>query len=121
MADRHLRGARVGGSSLQREDGITLAERQSIIYLCPQCGEETTLIFAKEADVPASWQCRGCGGKALRPGVDAELETEPDEPLSGGRTPWEMLRERRTIPELEEILQERLDWLRSRRGEIDEP
>jgi hypothetical protein len=32
------------------------------------------------------------------------------------RTPWDMLRERRSIEELEELLKERLEIIRSRRG-----
>ncbi|MGB7425370.1 MAG: RNA polymerase-binding protein RbpA, partial [Ornithinimicrobium sp.] len=33
------------------------------------------------------------------------------------RTHWDMLLERRSIPELEELLEERLTLLRQRRGE----
>ena len=32
------------------------------------------------------------------------------------RTPWDMLLERRTIEELEEVLAERLEFVRQRRG-----
>jgi hypothetical protein len=32
------------------------------------------------------------------------------------RTPWDMLRERRSIEELEELLNERLEIIKSRRG-----
>ncbi|WP_300590632.1 RNA polymerase-binding protein RbpA, partial [Microbacterium sp.] len=36
------------------------------------------------------------------------------------RSHWDMLLERRTIPELEELLEERLAFVRSRRGAGDD-
>jgi len=36
------------------------------------------------------------------------------------RTHWDMLLERRTVPELEELLEERLSLLRARRGAADD-
>ena len=109
----------MGGSSLQREDGVILADRQSVSFDCSSCGERTAVVFAAEAEVPAAWECRYCGSRAIRAGADSDAAAEPEPTSSGGRTPWEMLLERRTIPELEEILQERLEWLRARRGESD--
>jgi hypothetical protein len=61
-----------------------------------------------EAEVPALWECR-CGSTALR--EDAELpQAKPTKPA---RTHWDMLMERRTTAELEELLAERLALLRS--------
>lgn len=121
MAERSLRGARVGGSSLQREEGIILAERQKLTFDCAHCGESTMVVFAAEADVPRTWECRHCARRAALRGLDVDPSEVADEPPAfGGRTPWEMLLERRTVPELEVILQERLEWLRSRRGELSE-
>lgn len=120
MAERHLRGSRMSGSHLQREDGVALADRVSVDYLCGHCGREQRVVFAADADVPTHWQCRGCAEQSTRvghhdsDGADAGRIESP-----GGRTPWEMLLERRSIPELEEILQERLDWLRARRGDSE--
>jgi hypothetical protein len=42
---------------------------------------------------------------------------------SGDKTPrshWDMLLERRTLPELEELLEERLAYVRARRGAGDD-
>ncbi|HLP23846.1 MAG TPA: RNA polymerase-binding protein RbpA [Microbacteriaceae bacterium] len=119
MAERHLRGARIGNSSLQREDGIALSARQEIAFRCVACGNTTILVFAIDAELPDSWECRTCGKPAARLDDDDQpvAIAESEEPTVG-RTPWEMLLERRSIPELEIILQERLDWLRSRRGEL---
>jgi hypothetical protein len=62
--------------------------------------------------VPPTWECR-CGEAALLQGGEApELK-----PVKPARTHWDMLLERRSIPELEELLEERLALLRTSRGE----
>jgi hypothetical protein len=65
--------------------------------------------FSVEAEVPMVWECRVCGAQALRVGGTAEEEHKPAKPA---RTHWDMLLERRSIPELEEVLAERLALLR---------
>ena len=47
---------------------------------------------------------------------EAEDEPEPDEPKKTPRTHWDMLLERRKVDELEVLLNERLEALRS--GEV---
>jgi RNA polymerase-binding protein len=55
------------------------------------------------------WECRTCGQTAIR--VDGSV---PDEkPVKPARTHWDMLLERRSREELEEILAERLAVLRA--------
>ena len=68
--------------------------------------------FSVEADLPAAWECRVCGAAALR------RDGEPAEFKAGRkvRTPWDMLLERRTIDDLEELLKERLALLRTKGG-----
>jgi hypothetical protein len=67
--------------------------------------------MAEEADIPPVWECRVCGDAALR--VDGHL---PEAKKSKAvRTHWDMLMERRTVAELEELLQERLTVLRASR------
>ena len=111
MAERTLRGARLGGQSFEDERGIEFAARQRIAYVCAT-GHEFEIPMAAEADVPALWECPRCGGESLRSdGVRAEAKEE--KPV---RTHWDMLRERRSIAELEDLLAERLDLLRS--GEL---
>ena len=62
--------------------------------------------------MPALWECR-CGLEALL--VDGP---EPDrKPTKPARTHWDMLLERRSVEELEELLDERLTLLRESRGE----
>lgn len=115
MAERSLRGIRLGAQSLQSEDGVVLMDRAQHIYLCGQCERETVLTFAADAEAPATWECRTCGSEA-RLQVDGKAVEAPVVDEKAGRTPWDMLLERRTIPELEELLEERLAFLRERRG-----
>jgi hypothetical protein len=111
MSDRVLRGARLGGQSFEDERGIEFAPRQQVAYICPK-GHAFEIPMAEDAEVPTGWECARCGAEARL--VDgAEPETKQEKPV---RTHWDMLRERRSIPELEEILSERLTMLRA--GEI---
>ncbi len=111
MGERTLRGARLGGQSFEDERGIEFAARQNIAYACPQ-GHEFEIPMSVEADVPG-----GLGVPALRRRGDSksglEREAKVEKPV---RTHWDMLLERRSIKELEEILTERLELLRG--GEI---
>jgi hypothetical protein len=111
MADRSLRGSGIGFQSLESEEGVEFAERVEVAYDCPD-GHTTILPFALEAEIPDYWQCR-CGVLAvLRDALDPVAPKERRQ-----RSHWDMLMERRTIGELELILAERLDLLRSRRAE----
>ncbi len=115
MADRSLRGIRLGASSLQSEEGVVFHERANHTYVCTQCGRETTMTFAVDAELPEAWECRTCGAEAVRRVGDTVVTIDH----SGdkvARTHWDMLLERRTVPELEELLEERLTLLRARRG-----
>ena len=108
MAERTLRGARLGGQSFEDERGIEFAARQNIGYVCPQ-GHEFEIPMSVEAEVPAVWECPRCGAEAVsRDGLTHEAKVE--KPV---RTHWDMLLERRTIGELEELLDERLGLLRA--------
>jgi hypothetical protein len=111
MGERTLRGARLGGQSFEDERGIEFAARQNVAYGCPQ-GHDFEIPMSVEADVPAVWECPRCGAEALsKDGLIREAKAE--KPV---RTHWDMLLERRSLPELEEILTERLELLRA--GEI---
>lgn len=111
MADRSLRGSRLGAFSMESDEGVVPSERQLTIYVCPQ-GHRTELPFSVEAEVPDSWECR-CGAVArLLDGPEPTVKA-----TKAPRTHWDMLLERRSIPELEELLEERLTLLRASRGE----
>src|SRR3954467_15881570 len=107
MADRVLRGSRLGAVSYENERTMDLAARQSARYVCPE-GHRFLMPFAAEADIPPTWECRVCGASALI--VDGE-RPEPKK-TKPPRTHWDMLMERRTVDDLEELLTERLELLR---------
>jgi len=120
MADRSLRGIRLGAQSLQSEEGVVFMERQQTSYVCDACGHVTTLMFAADAEAPATWECRSCGADA-RLQVDGKPVEIEDGDDKTARTHWDMLLERRSRAELEELLEERLAYIRARRGAGDDP
>lgn len=111
MADRSLRGTGLGAKSFEDESGVEFAARQEIGYVCGS-KHQFTLTFADDAEIPTVWECPRCGAESLR-SDGVRPDNKDDKPA---RTHWDMLRERRSIPELEELLAERLNMLRS--GEL---
>lgn len=116
MADRSLRGIRLGAQSLQSEEGVVFMERRETVYHCADCGTDTMLMFAADAEAPTTWECRKCGADARLTVEGAPVALE-EEDVKPARTHWDMLLERRTRAELEELLEERLAYLRARRGQ----
>jgi rubredoxin len=109
MSERALRGSRLGATSYETDRDIEPAPRQVVAYDCPK-GHRFEVPFSAEAEeIPVRWECRVCGATAVR------LDTDrPDERRGKpARTHWDMLMERRTREELEEILEERLAVLRA--------
>lgn len=119
MADRSLRGIRLGAQSLQSEEGVVFHERLQHTYVCSTCGKESTLTFAADAEAPQTWECRSCGEEAVLSVGGATVIVDHGE-QKAARTHWDMLLERRSIPELEELLEERLAFIRARRGAGDD-
>lgn len=110
MAERSLRGTNLSALSMESDENVVLSERQITRYICAS-GHISELPFSVEADIPSVWECR-CGRDAkLMDGPDPE-----DRPAKVARTHWDMLLERRSIADLEELLEERLALLRARRG-----
>lgn len=115
---RATRPGGIGRAEPDRHDG--LAERTAVTYIC-QVGADhpVVIVLARTAEPPDTWTCP-------RHGVDAFLRPSPsptpaaadsitiDKPV---RTPWVMLRERRSIAELDQHLDERLALLHARRAE----
>jgi rubredoxin len=113
MSDRVLRGTRLGAVSYESDRHTEFAPRLRTVYDCPT-GHETAVPFAAEADVPPTWECRVCGAAALL------RDGEQPEPKKGkpARTHWDMLLERRSTAELEEVLAERLAVLHAHQGKV---
>ncbi|MDY5128842.1 RNA polymerase-binding protein RbpA [Actinotignum urinale] len=110
MSERSLRGMSIGTKSLETDSNVAFVDRKQIKYRCPN-GHVFAVAMVVNAEVPVAWQCR-CGqeGELLEgEGVD---ERKPVKPV---RTHWDMLMERRSIEELEVLLEERLDLLRTGR------
>lgn len=114
MAERALRGARLGAQSFEDERGVEMAPRQQIEYVCAD-GHTFVVTMSDEAEIPAEWEDPKTGQMGRRVG-GAEPEPKNVKPV---RTHWDMLLERRSEEELEEILTERLELLRG--GEIGPP
>jgi hypothetical protein len=103
----------IGAKSMESDEGVDFAPRFQAYYDCPN-GHTIILPFATDAEVPLVWECR-CGSEAnLRDGDLPMPKT-----VKPQRTHWDMLLERRSIQELQELLDERLELLRDgklRRG-----
>ena len=111
MADRSLRGTGLGSKSFEDEAGVEFAARQEIGYDCPRA-HHFSMVFSAEADIPTVWECPRCGAEGLST-AGIERVQKAEKPV---RTHWDMLLERRSEKELEDILKERLELLRG--GEI---
>jgi hypothetical protein len=111
MAERALRGTRLGATSYENDRNTDLAPRQEIAFDCPK-GHHFSVPFAAEAEVPTTWECRVCGATAFTSAGDlpAPKKVKPQ------RSHWDMLRERRSIADLEQVLAERLALIRGDRG-----
>ena len=110
MAERALRGTRLGATSYENDRNTDLAPRQEIAFDCPK-GHHFTVPFAAEAEVPATWECRVCGATAFTAAGDLPSPKKAKAP----RSHWDMLMERRTLADLEEVLAERLAVIRGER------
>jgi thioesterase domain-containing protein len=105
-----MKGSRLGAVSYETDRNHDLAPRHVARYRTGT-GEEFDIPFALDAEVPDTWQCRnGLEGTLL----DAGGLREPKK-VKVPRTHWDMLRERRSIEELEVLLNERLEIIKSRR------
>ncbi|WP_026152542.1 RNA polymerase-binding protein RbpA [Actinopolyspora halophila] len=111
MADRVLRGSRLGAVSYETDRNHDLAPRRTVRYACSK-DHEFEVPFSDDAEVPSTWECRlhGTESKIIDGNQPEQKKAKPP------RTHWDMLLERRSVPELEELLNERLEELRSRRS-----
>jgi hypothetical protein len=110
MADRVLRGSRLGAVSYETDRDTDLAPRRMARYQTPN-GEVYEVPFADYAEIPGAWMCKN--------GQEGQLIDGPAAEVKKGKPPrthWDMLLERRSIPELEELLEERLAVYRQARG-----
>jgi hypothetical protein len=117
-----VRGSSLSQHSYESDEHVVPVATAEHSYHCPT-GHVTTLRFAQNADeVPDVWDCPKCGRTAHQDqtaarraaGSAAGLALFSPRTQSAGKTHWDMLLERRSLAELEELLEERLQVLRSR-------
>ena len=118
MADRSLRGMRLGAQSMQSEEGVEFSPRKRAVYRTVD-GTSFEVVFAAEAEVPDMWESPRTGQEGRLVGEDGELVEQEAVDTTATRTHWDMLLERRSIEDLEELLNERLELLRSGRLHAD--
>lgn len=109
MADRVLRGSRMGAVSYETDRDHDLAPRQMVKYRTEN-GEIYEVPFADDAEIPEEWMCKN--GQL---GTLVEGEGVESKPVKPPRTHWDMLLERRSLEELDGLLEERIELLRKRR------
>ena len=111
MADRVLRGSRLGAVSYETDRNHDLAPRRTTHYACPK-GHDFEVPFSDDAEIPPTWECRlhGSVSKLIDGSEPEQKKAKPP------RTHWDMLLERRSMAELDDILAERLQEVRTLRG-----
>ena len=109
MADRVLRGSRMGAVSYETDRDHDLAPRQMVKYRTED-GDVYEVPFADDAEIPEEWLCKNGQWGTLVEGEGVESK-----PVKPPRTHWDMLCERRSIEELDKLLEERIEHLRKRR------
>jgi hypothetical protein len=89
-----------------------------VAFDCPK-GHRFTVPFAAEAEIPVNWECRICGATAVTATGDLPAPKKGKPP----RSHWDMLMERRSVADLEEVLAERLAVIRGQRrtGQHEQP
>ena len=101
------------------DDLVEPAPVLNVTYRCP-AGHTFDVRLSAEAEViPLRWDCRTCGAAAQ---TDDAAAAEVPVPKRGGaspKTPWQQLRERRTLDELEALLEERLGLLRAHEAAVE--
>lgn len=115
MADRSLRGMRLGAQSLQSEEGVTFSPRRRSTYQLED-GSTFEVTFSADAEVPTLWESPKSGQEGRLLGDNGKPVPLDEVETRIPRSHWDMLLERRTRAELQELLDERLEFLRARRG-----
>ena len=116
MAERALRGTRLGATSYENDRNTDLAPLQEVAFDCPK-GHRFTVPFSAEAELPINWECRICGALAVTAAGDMPAPKKIKPP----RSHWDMLMERRSMADLEEVLAERLAVIRGQRAPAAAP
>ena len=109
-----IRGSRVGAGPMGEAERGEAAPRQAVTYYCSH-DHRAVVQFAVDAQAPDQWDCPKCGLPASR-----DQENPPPAPkIEPYKTHLAYVKERRSDAEAEDILDEALELLRSRRKSGD--
>ncbi|QKJ25354.1 RNA polymerase-binding protein RbpA [Aquiluna borgnonia] len=109
-----MRGMRLGAQSLENESGVEFAKRQTAHFRCA-ANHQFNVVFSLEAELPQTWECNQCAAIGIREEAGVPVEVtgiSADEK----RSHYDMVLERRSREELEELLEEMLAQMRERRA-----
>ena len=108
-----MRGIRLGTQSLESERGVVFEPRVAAEFVCGN-NHKFLIHFSQEAILPETWDCSSCSMPAIRlvDGVPIHVTALVAEEK---RSHYDMVLERRTRAELEDLLSERLAQIRMRR------
>jgi len=95
------------------DDLVEPAEAQVLTYRCPAGHAFAVRLFAEAEVIPLRWDCRTCGAVAQTDNAAAQEMPVAGRAAATPKSPWQQLRERRSIAELETLLEERLGLLRA--------
>lgn len=121
MSNKQLRGSRLGSISTETEEGVEFVDRQNVTFRTAD-GEEFVVTFMAGVELPYDWRSPRSSNIGRR--LDAKGKPiqgdDPNAPapIAPTVTHWEQLMKRRTIEELEVILQERIIAMRAS-GQLD--
>ncbi len=106
-----MRGTGLGATSYESDRAVEAPETEIVRYVCAQAHQSVVPFSIEAEEIPVTWMCR-CGREAsvVNPGL--KTSTAPTAELRVQRSHWDILMERRTIAELQELLNERLQVLR---------
>lgn len=111
-----VQGHSLGNRTFGNDYSAEYEPRRRVSFSCQRCARSFEVPFAADAEIPTQWRCTSCGDVGVRVGLAPDELVTENEDKSTGKTPFEMLLERRSREELEAILDERLAYLRARRG-----
>ncbi len=98
------------------DDLVEPAETRDVTYRCASGHTFVTRFFAGAEVVPHRWDCRSCDAAAHTDDPKSQEVPDSRRRVGSTKTAWQMLRERRTLAELEVLLEERLGLLRAAGG-----
>ena len=111
-----MRGTGLGAVSYESDRHAEAPECEIVHYAC-SVGHQSVIPFSIEAEeIPLTWMCR-CGREAAAVNEVPKMAFVTKVEQRVLRTHWDMLLERRTIADLQELLTERLALLRNQEAE----